>query len=80
MTKQVKVILQKNQITGRYDCFHISSNQIITYLTCGQIFNLVEGKQIINGRIEHNGNDYYWLSDSGNLKKELHDQVIGFIV
>jgi len=80
MTKQVEVILQKNQITGRYNCLNKNTNKIITYLTCGDMFNLVDSKQVINGRIEHNGNDYYWVSNSGALKKDLHDYLIGFIV
>jgi len=79
MAEQTKVILQKNQITGRYDCFSECTNKGITYLTNGERFNLIDGKQIITGRIEHNGFDYYWLSDSGELKKELHNQIVGFI-
>jgi len=76
--EQIKVALRKNLITGRYDCFN-KSDELITHLTSGVVFNLIDGKQIINGRIEHNGNDYYWASDSGGLKKDLHDSITGYI-
>lgn len=79
MSKKVKVALQKNLMTGRYDCVKYTTNEIITYLTSGERFNLIDGSQVISGRIEHGGHDYYWVSDSGGLKKELHDNVVGFI-
>jgi len=52
---------------------------VITFLTSGEGLNLIDGDQIVNGRIEHNGKDYYWISDYGVLKKDLHDGVIGYI-
>ena len=78
LDKLTKVILYKNSITGRYECFR--GNQLITYLTSGETFILIDENQTIRGRLEHNGDDYYWISNSGLLQKDLYDGIEGYIL
>lgn len=68
MSKYVREAFYKNSL-GRYEGLRSKC-----YVTCGEAVTLYENRKSYKGRIEHNGQDYYFYNPTGD-HKELYEGV-----